>query len=126
MDANFVQCVGELPWVGFIVGCILLGITLAWLINRGVTGLVWLQEWRSRRRNKRYERAGLRQKKREARPGYWERAGHLRAKLLARRCRSRLADTLIAQSCLDHGVRLVTRDDDFRHFARLGGLRLAL
>jgi len=73
MDANFVQCVGELPWVGFIVGCILLGITLAWLIHRGVTGLVWLQEWRSRRRNKRYERAGLRQKKREARPGYWER-----------------------------------------------------
>jgi len=27
---------------------------------------------------------------------------------------------------VDHGVRLVTRDDDFRHFVRLGGLRLAL
>jgi len=37
-----------------------------------------------------------------------------------------LADTLIAQSCIDHDVRLVTRDDDFRHFVRLGGLRLAL
>lgn len=62
----------------------------------------------------------------EAGPGYWERAGRLRAKLLARRSRARLADTLVAQSCLDHGVRLVTRDDDFRPFARLAGLRLAV
>ncbi len=37
-----------------------------------------------------------------------------------------LADALIAQSCIDHDVRLVTRDADFRHFARLGGLRLAV
>lgn len=59
-------------------------------------------------------------------PGFWERAGRLRAKLVARAHRARLADTLIAQTCLDHDVRLVTRDDDFRHFARLGGLRLAL
>jgi len=59
-------------------------------------------------------------------PGFGERAGRLRAKLLARRVRAPLADTLIAQSCLDHGVRLVTRDDDFRHFARVAGLRLAL
>ena len=58
--------------------------------------------------------------------GFWERAGRLRAKLIARRHRARLADALIAQSCIDHHVRLVTRDDDFRHFARLGGLRLAL
>lgn len=58
--------------------------------------------------------------------GYWERAGRLRAKLIARRHRARLADALIAQTCIDHGVRLVTRDGDFRHFARLGGLRLAL
>ncbi|MGH0032813.1 MAG: hypothetical protein ACQGVC_23715 [Myxococcota bacterium] len=29
-------------------------------------------------------------------------------------------------TCLDHGVRLITRDDDFRHFARVGGLRLAV
>jgi predicted nucleic acid-binding protein len=59
-------------------------------------------------------------------PGYWERAGLLRAKLVARRQRARLADALIAQSCIDHGVRLVTRDGDFRHFARIGGLRLAI
>jgi predicted nucleic acid-binding protein len=53
-------------------------------------------------------------------------AGLLRAKLLARKHRARLADTLIAQSCIDHEVRLVTRDADFRRFARLGGLRLAV
>lgn len=59
-------------------------------------------------------------------PGFWERAGRLRAKLASRHHRARLADTLIAQSCLDHDVRLITRDDDFRHFARIGRLRLAL
>ena len=59
-------------------------------------------------------------------PAYWERAGELRAKLISRKHRIRLADTLIAQSCIDHDVRLVTRDDDFRHFARIGRLRLAL
>jgi hypothetical protein len=59
-------------------------------------------------------------------PDYWQRAGLLRAKLLTRKHRARLADTLIAQSCIDHGVRLVTRDADFRHFARIGGLRLAV
>ncbi len=59
-------------------------------------------------------------------PEYWQRAGLLRAKVLARKRRARLADTLIAQSCIDHDVRLVTRDADFRHFARIGGLRLAV
>jgi hypothetical protein len=59
-------------------------------------------------------------------PDYWQRAGLLWAKLLARRHRARLADALIAQSCIDHDVRLVTRDADFRHSARLGGLRLAV
>lgn len=58
--------------------------------------------------------------------GYWERAGALRAKILARRLRARLADTLIAQSCLDHAAALITRDSDFRHFARWGGLRLVV
>jgi predicted nucleic acid-binding protein len=37
----------------------------------------------------------------------------------------RLADTLIAQSCIDHHVPLITRDVDFRHFAKLGMLVLA-
>ncbi|HKM99234.1 MAG TPA: PIN domain-containing protein [Candidatus Binataceae bacterium] len=56
--------------------------------------------------------------------GYWERAGELRARLLRRGLKARLADTLIAQSCLDHKVALVTRDRDFRHFARHAGLLL--
>ena len=56
--------------------------------------------------------------------GYWERAGLLRAKVLAQGRRARLADTLITQSCLDHGVELVTRDTDFRPFVRAAGLRL--
>ena len=56
--------------------------------------------------------------------GYWERAGRLRAKVLARGLRARLADSLIAASCIDHGIALVTRDADFRHFAKLGGLEL--
>ena len=57
--------------------------------------------------------------------GYWERAGALRALILSNGHRARLADTLIAQSCIDHGISLITRDADFRHFARWGRLRLA-
>lgn len=60
----------------------------------------------------------------EIRPGFWERAGALRASILSRRLRARLADTLIAQSCLDHRTPLVSRDTDFRHFAEHGGLEL--
>jgi predicted nucleic acid-binding protein len=56
--------------------------------------------------------------------GYWERAGVLRAKILKRRRKARLADTLIAQSCIDHEVALITRDDDFRHFSTAAGLKL--
>ena len=57
-------------------------------------------------------------------PGYWERAARLRAGILAKGLRANLADTLICQSCLDHGLPLVTRDRDFRHFAAHGGLTL--
>ncbi len=55
----------------------------------------------------------------EVMDGYWERAGLLRARLLAKKRRARIADALIAQSCLDHNMTLVTRDADFRHYARL-------
>jgi predicted nucleic acid-binding protein len=48
----------------------------------------------------------------------------LRSQVLAAGHRARLADTLIAQSCLDHRVGLVTADRGFRHFARTGGLRV--
>ena len=57
--------------------------------------------------------------------GYWHRAGRVRASLLARGYKAFLADTLICQSCLDHGVGLLTRDADFRHFVKHCGLRLA-
>ena len=57
-------------------------------------------------------------------PGYWERAGLLRAKVIKQRRRARTADALIAQSCLDQSVPLVTRDRDFRHFAKAAGLPL--
>jgi predicted nucleic acid-binding protein len=56
--------------------------------------------------------------------GFWERAGRLRAKILQTRHKAKLADTLIAQNCLDHGASLVTRDDDFKAFKRIAGLRI--
>jgi predicted nucleic acid-binding protein len=58
--------------------------------------------------------------------GFWERAGLLRAKVLKSGRRANLADTLIAQSCLDHRAALITRDHDFHVFVTLAGLRLAL
>ena len=62
----------------------------------------------------------------EIEAGYWTRAGELRAKVLSKGRRARLADALIAQSCLDHGVPLLTRDRDFRAFAESAGLNLLL
>ena len=56
--------------------------------------------------------------------GYWQRAGLLRARILAKRHKARIADALIAQSCLDHDVPLVSRDRDFRHFSRLATLQI--
>ncbi|MGA2738129.1 MAG: PIN domain-containing protein [Bryobacteraceae bacterium] len=58
--------------------------------------------------------------------GYWQRAGELRAKVLAKRRKARLGDALIAQSCLDRGIPLLTRDGDFRAFAEAAGLDLLI
>jgi predicted nucleic acid-binding protein len=55
-------------------------------------------------------------------PGYWQRAGALRAKVLSKRRKARLGDALIAQSCIDRGVPLLTRDRDFRAFVEAAGL----
>ena len=60
----------------------------------------------------------------EITPGYWERAGHLQAGLFRRGYRPKIADTLIAQSCLDHRVPLITRDRDFSCFRKFAGLQL--
>ena len=60
----------------------------------------------------------------EIQAGYWQRAGALKAKVLSRRRKARLGDALIAQSCIDGGVPLLTRDGDFRAFAEGVGLDL--
>ena len=60
----------------------------------------------------------------EPHSGYWERAGATRATILAAGLRARVADTLIAQSCIDARVPLLTRDADFDHFSRHVGLVL--
>ena len=62
----------------------------------------------------------------EIKPGYWQRAGALRAAVLAARRKARLGDALIAQSCIDRGVPLLTRDRDFRAFAEAAGLDLVI
>lgn len=59
-------------------------------------------------------------------PGFWERAGLTRADLVKRGIKPKLADTLIAQLCIDHNIELHSRDTDFRPFAQYSGLRLVL
>jgi len=56
----------------------------------------------------------------ETREDFWQRAGLLRARVLKSGHKAKIADALIAQSCIDHRVPLVTHDRDFRHFTRLG------
>jgi predicted nucleic acid-binding protein len=62
----------------------------------------------------------------EVTDGYWERAGALRGKVLAKRQKARLGDALIAQSCLDRGVPLLTRDRDFHSFRSIASLDLVI
>ncbi len=62
----------------------------------------------------------------EIRSGYWQRAGALRAQVLAKRRKARLGDALIAQSCIDRGIPLLTRDRDFQAFAQAAGLDLVI
>jgi predicted nucleic acid-binding protein len=62
----------------------------------------------------------------EAEPGYWQRAGLLRAKVLSMRRKARLGDALIAQTCIDRGIALLTRDKDFRAFADAAQLKLVV
>jgi predicted nucleic acid-binding protein len=58
--------------------------------------------------------------------GFWSRAGHTRAVLLARGLKAALADTLIAQCCIDSGSPLVARDRDYHHFVEYCGLKMAI
>ena len=57
--------------------------------------------------------------------GYWLRASATRSALIAKKLAAKIRDALIAQSCIDHNVALITRDGDFRHFAKHCGLKLA-
>jgi predicted nucleic acid-binding protein len=56
--------------------------------------------------------------------GYWVRAGQLRSKITNMGRRARLADTLVAQACIDAEIPLLTRDIDFQVFTEVGGLEL--
>ena len=58
--------------------------------------------------------------------GFWQRAGALRAKVLSKRRKARLGDALIAQSCIDRGVPLLTRDRDFRALVDAAGLAIVI
>jgi predicted nucleic acid-binding protein len=62
----------------------------------------------------------------EIESGYWQRAGALRAQVLSKRRKARLGDALIAQSCIDRGIPLLTQDRDFRAFAEAQGLDIVL
>lgn len=55
---------------------------------------------------------------------YWMRAGFLRAAILRAGRKAKLGDTLIAQSCLDAGLPLLSSDGDFAVFRDVAGLRL--
>ena len=60
----------------------------------------------------------------EIQSGFWNRAGALRATVLAKRRKARLGDALIAQSCVDAGIPLLTRDRGFRAFAETAFLTI--
>ena len=57
--------------------------------------------------------------------GYRIREGQARRIVLRKGFKARVGDALIAQSCIDHDVALITRDRDFRHFVAHCGLKLA-
>lgn len=60
----------------------------------------------------------------ELKANFWKRAGLTRATLIKHKLKARLADTLVAQSCIDHRIPLITADDDFRHFNKHCGLEI--
>jgi predicted nucleic acid-binding protein len=53
-------------------------------------------------------------------PGFWVRAGILRASLFARQMHPQLIDSLIAQMCIDYDAPLLTRDAGFSRFTDAG------
>jgi predicted nucleic acid-binding protein len=57
--------------------------------------------------------------------GFWSRVGLTRRALRLRGLKAALADSQIAQCCIDADVPLIARDRDYRHFERWCGLKLA-
>lgn len=57
-------------------------------------------------------------------PGFWERAGEVRAAILKSGKKARAMDAMIATYCVDHGVPLITRDVDYRHYVEQMGLQV--
>lgn len=55
---------------------------------------------------------------------YWIRVANLRSKLIAKKLKAKLADSMIAQICIDHKVQLITRDKDFKNFIKYSDLKL--
>jgi predicted nucleic acid-binding protein len=62
----------------------------------------------------------------ELKDGFWMRASLMRHELLKLKLKPKLADTLIAQVCIDHNIPLHARDAGFRPFAKHFGLQLVL
>ncbi len=60
----------------------------------------------------------------ELNSGFWERAGITRSIILNKGLKCRLADALIAQSCIDYEVPIITRNKDFRHFEKYTHLKV--
>lgn len=60
----------------------------------------------------------------DLKPGYWERAGAIRAALRKQGRKAPIADALIAQAAIDADMPLLTRDADFKIYAKLFALKL--
>jgi len=56
--------------------------------------------------------------------GFWNRVGMTRRVLRLRGLKAALADSQIAQCCIDADAPLIARDRDYRHFERWCGLKL--
>ena len=50
----------------------------------------------------------------------WLRAGEMRRKILHKKLKCRAIDALIAQTCIENGLPLLTLDNDFKKFSNFG------
>ena len=51
---------------------------------------------------------------------FWVKVGEARRQILAKGRKARLADSMIAVSCMEKSIPLITRDSDFRHYVEFG------